>query len=172
MTAGVFAGSIALIGFGADSVIEGLSSLVLIWRLQSHEADAKPERLALRLVGICFLILGAYIAFDSIYSLIRQEAPYASLVGIGLSIASLVVMPALARAKRRVALRLNSAALAADFRQTELCAYLSGILLVGLVLNALFAWWWADAVAALMMLPIIVHEGIQALRGEICDDCH
>lgn len=172
ITAGIVAGSIALVGFGADSVIESLSSLVLLWRLQSHEADERRERLALRLVGVCFLILAAYIAFDAAHSLIRREPPHASFVGIALSVVSLIVMPLLARAKRRVAARLDSAALAADSRQTDLCAYLSAILLAGLALNAAFGWWWADPVAALIMVPIIIREGTQALRGEICDDCH
>ena len=172
ITAGVIAGSIALVGFGADSVIESLSSLVLLWRLQSHEADERRERLALRLVGVCFLILAAYVAFDAAHSLIRREPPHASFVGIGLSVVSLIVMPLLARAKRRVAARLGSAALAADSRQTGLCAYLSASLLVGLALNAAFGWWWADPVAALIMVPVILREGTQALRGEGCDDCH
>jgi len=172
IAAGALAGSIALIGFGADSVIESLSGLVLLWRLRSHEADERRERLALRLVGVCFLILAAYVALDAALSLIRRELPEASLVGIGLSVASLIVMPLLARAKRRVASRLNSASLAADSRQTDLCAWLSAILLCGLALNAAFGWWWADPVAALIMVPIIAREGVEALRGEVCDDCH
>jgi divalent metal cation (Fe/Co/Zn/Cd) transporter len=172
ITAGVVAGSIALVGFGADSVIESLSSLVLLWRLQSHEADERRESLALRLVGVCFLILAAYVAFDAAHSLIRRELPAASFIGIGLAVVSLIVMPLLARAKRRVAARIDSAALATDSRQTDLCAYLSAILLGGLALNAAFGWWWADPVAALIMVPIIIREGTQALRGEICDDCH
>ncbi len=172
ITAGVFAGSIALVCFGADSVIESLSSLVLLWRLQSHEVDEQRERLALRLVGVCFFILAAYVAYDAAHSLIRHEPPHTSFVGIALSVVSLIVMPLLARAKRRVAARLDSAALAADSRQTDLCAYLSAILLGGLALNAAFGWWWTDPVAALIMVPIIIREGTQALRGELCDDCH
>ncbi len=172
ITAGIVAGSIALVGFGADSVVESLSSMVLLWRLKSHEADERRERIALRLVGVCFLMLAAYVAFDAAHSLIRRELPDASFVGIALSIVSLIVMPLLARAKRRVAARLDSAALDADSRQTALCAYLSAILLGGLALNAVFGWWWADPVAALIMVPIIIREGTQALRGEVCDDCH
>jgi divalent metal cation (Fe/Co/Zn/Cd) transporter len=172
ISAGILAGSIALVGFGADSVVESLSSLVLLWRLRSHEHDEHRERFALRLVGVCFLILAAYVAYDATHSLIRHEEPDASFVGIALSTISILVMPLLARAKRRVAARLNSAALAADSRQTDLCAYLSAILLGGLALNALFGWWWADPVAAIAMVPIILREGIQALRGEICSDCH
>jgi divalent metal cation (Fe/Co/Zn/Cd) transporter len=169
ITAGVLAGSIALIGFGSDSVIESLSGIVLLWRLQSHEADEKRERIALRLVGACFLILAAYVGFEAVYSLIEREPPDASIVGIVLAALSLIVMPILARAKRRVAARLNSASLAADSRQTDLCAWLSGILLGGLALNALLGWWWADPVAALIMVPIILREGVQALRGDACE---
>lgn len=172
IAAGTAAGSIALVGFGADSIIESLSGLVLLWRLQSHEVDERRERLALRLVGVCFLILAAFVAFDAAHSLIGGEFPDASVVGIVLSVVSLIVMPLLARAKRRVAARLDSAALAADSRQTELCAYLSAILLGGLALNAAFGWWWADPVAALIMVPIIIREGTKALRGEVCGDCH
>lgn len=172
VTAGILASSIALIGFGADSIIESLSSLVLLWRLQSHHPDEHRERLALRLVGVCFLILGVYVAFDAAHSLLRREPPDTSFLGIAISIVSLIIMPILARAKRSVAARLNSAALEADSRQTDLCAYLSAILLVGLALNAAFGWWWADPAAGLIMVPIIIREGIQALRGETCTACH
>lgn len=172
IVAGIVAGSIALIGFGADSIAEWLSGLVLLWHLQSHVVDEHRERLALRLVGICFLILAAYVAFDAGHSLIRRDPPSASFIGIGLPVVALIVMPLLARAKRRIAARLDSAALVADSRQTDLCAYLSAILLGGLALNAAFGWWWADPVAALAMVPIITREGIQALRGKKCDDCH
>lgn len=172
IAAGLIAGSVALVGFGADAVIESLSGLVLLWRLQTHEHDERREKLALKWVGICFLVLAVYVATDASYSLYRHEAPETSVVGIVIAALSLAVMPLLARAKRRVAGRLKSAALAADSRQTDLCAYLSAILLGGLVLNAAFGWWWADSVAALIMVPIIVREGLQALRGEICADCH
>jgi len=172
IAAGLVAGSIALVGFGADAVIESLSGLVLLWRLQTHEPDERREKHALKLVGVCFLVLAAYVATDAVYSLYRLEAPETSIPGIVIAALSLAVMPLLARAKRRVAVRLNSAALAADSRQTDLCAYLSAILLGGLVLNAAFGWWWADSVAALIMVPIIVREGLQALRGEFCADCH
>ncbi len=168
--AGLAAGSVALIGFGADSLIESLSAVVLLWRLR--QPDARRERTALRLVGVSFLVLGAYIAVDAGLALWSREAPERSAVGIAVAALSLVVMPLLARAKRRVAVRLNSRALHADSRQTDLCAYLSAILLVGLGLNALLGWWWADSAAALVMVPIIVREGLGALRGEVCDDCH
>lgn len=170
--AGLFAGSIALVGFGADSVIESLSGAALLWRLQSHEADERREQIALKLVGISFLVLAAYVAFEAGKTLLNAEVPAASPVGIALAIGSLIVMPLLARAKRRVAARLESSALVADSHQTDICAYLSAILLGGLVLNALWGWWWADPLAALAMVPIIVREGRNALRGEVCCECH
>ncbi len=170
--AGWFAGSIALVGFGVDSLIESLSGSVLLWRLSSPTHDESREKIALKLVGISFLILAAYVAFDAIKSLLVYEPPQTSLVGIGLSVASLIIMPLLARAKRLSASNLGSRAMKADSRQTYLCAYLSAILLGGLALNALFRWWWADPVAALIMVPIIAREGFEGLRGEVCDDCH
>ena len=170
--AGIVAGSVSLIGFGVDSLIECTSGFALLWRLKEGELGEQREKFALKLVGISFLLLGAYIAFDAAKSLIFRELPEVSLVGIGIAVLSLIVMPLLAKAKRRVAANLNSRAMKADSRQTDICAYLSAILLVGLGLNALFGWWWADSVAAFIMLPIIVKEGIEALRGETCDDCH
>jgi divalent metal cation (Fe/Co/Zn/Cd) transporter len=170
--AGWFAGSIALVGFGVDSLIESLSGLVLLWRLFSPAYDESREMIALKLVGISFLILAAYVAFEAIKSLIVHEPPETSFVGIGLSVVSLIIMPLLARAKRLLASNLESRAMKADSRQTDLCAYLSAILLGGLVLNALLGWWWADPVAALIMVPIIAREGFEGLRGEVCEDCH
>lgn len=167
--AGILAGSIALVGFGSDSVIEVSSGAIILWRLVSGE---HRERLALRLVGVSFLALAAYVTFDSAKSLWLREAPEPSYLGIAIAALSLVVMPILARSKRKVARALNSRAMHADSRQTDLCAYLSAILLVGLFLNAIFGWWWADPVAALIMVPIIANEGIEALRGETGDDCH
>jgi len=171
VAAGAAASSVALVGFGIDSVIECLSGAVLLWRLQDG-AGIERERRALKLVGVSFLLLAAYVAFEAASGLIAREAPERSPVGIVLAALSVVVMPLLARAKRRVAVRLGSRALDADSRQTDLCAYLSAILLAGLGLNALLGWWWADGVAALAMVPIIVNEGREALRGEVCDDCH
>ena len=170
--AGWFAGSIALVGFGVDSLIESLSGSVLLWRLFSPAHDESREKIALKLVGISFLILAAYVAFDAIKSLLVHETPQTSLVGIVLAVVSLIIMPILARAKRLSASKLESLAMKADSRQTDLCAYLSAILLGGLALNALFGWWWADPVAALIMVPIIAREGYEGLRGEVCDDCH
>ncbi len=170
--AGWLAGSIALVGFGVDSLIECTSGAVLLWRLASPAHDESRERLALRLVGVSFFLLAAYVCLEAVKSLVAREPPDASVVGIVLSIFSLIVMPLLARAKRRVAADLNSHALVADSRQTDLCAYLSAVLLVGLALNALFGWWWADPIAALIMVPIIAREGFEAWRGEVCEDCH
>lgn len=169
--AGLFAGSVALVGFGVDSVIESSSGAVLLWRLRDGERGERRERVALKLVGVCFLLLAAYVAFDAARSLVMREPPEASYVGIAVAALSLVVMPLLARAKRRVAADLDSHAMHADSRQTDLCAYLSAILLGGLLLNALLGWWWADPAAGLVMAPIIAREGLQALRGETCDDC-
>jgi divalent metal cation (Fe/Co/Zn/Cd) transporter len=172
ISAGVIAGSIALIGFGVDSIIESFSGAILLWRLQRHKADEKREQLALKLVGISFFVLAAYVAADAAKTLIQRDPPHASTVGVCLAAVSIVVMPLLARAKRRVAARLKSRALVADSRQTDLCAYLSSILFVGLIFNALFGWWWADSIAAILMVPIITREGIEALKGNACDACH
>lgn len=169
--AGLSAGSTALIGFGVDSLIESGSGAALLWRLRPDERGEKRERIALKLVGISFLLLAAYVALEAARSLIGREPPKASYLGIAIAALSLLVMPILARAKRHVAADLGSRALQADSRQTSLCAYLSAILLAGLALNALWGWWWADPVAALVMTPIIAREGIEALRGEACDAC-
>jgi divalent metal cation (Fe/Co/Zn/Cd) transporter len=166
--AGFLAGSIALIGFGADSLIESLSGGILLWRLYGSEADERRERLALKLAGVSFLVLAGYVAVDASASLVSLERPNASVIGIVLSVVCLVVMPLLASAKRRVAGRLHSRALRADSRQTEFCAYLSAILLGGLLLNALFGWWWSDPVAAVVIVPFIAKEGIDVFRGDRC----
>ena len=175
--AGVLAGSIALVGFGFDSLIEVTSGAVLLWRLHADVDEARRERveaISLRLVGFCFIALALYVTQDSIWSLLKREAPDESVIGIILAAVSLIVMPLLVRAKRKVARSINSGALMADSKQTELCTYLSAILLGGLLLNAFRGWWWADPVAALIMVPIIVKEGIEGLRGETCcdDECH
>lgn len=167
VSAGIVAGSVALVGFGIDSAIEVSSGTIVLWRLASGE---HREQLALRLIGFSFLALSAYVAFDSVKSLWFQEVPETSYIGIAIATLSLVVMPLLARAKRKVAAKLNSRAMEADSRQTDLCAYLSAILLGGLGLNALLGWWWADPFAALIMVPIIAKEGIGALGGETCCD--
>jgi len=169
--AGILAGSVALVGFGVDSVIESLSGAIIIWRLFAGE---HREQLALRLVGASLLLLALYVGFDAVKSLALREAPEESTVGIVLALASLIVMPLLAREKRIVAARLESRAMHADSRQTDICFYLSVILFLGLGFNAIAGWWWADPVAALAMIPIIVKEGTDALRGKTCcdNDCH
>lgn len=168
---GLIAGSVALVGFGFDSIIEVTSGLTLIWRLNADVHEERRERLeaiSLRIIGICFLALALYVSYDSIKSLIKHDPPDESVPGIILAAASLIVMPLLVHAKRKVARGISSGAMAADAKQTEVCTYLSAILLGGLLLNALFGWWWADPLAALVMVPIITREGIEALRGETC----
>ncbi len=174
VVAGLLAGSIALVGFGFDSFIESASGGALLWRLHlDHpERRERAEKFALNLVGGSFLLLAVYVTFDAAKSLIRREPPDSTYLGIGIAALSLIVMPMLARAKRRVAKEIHSHAMEADARQTDICTYLSAILLGGLLLNAVFGWWWADPLAALVMIPIIVKEGISALRGEACGDCH
>lgn len=172
---GLLAGSVSLIGFGVDSFIEVSASLTAVWRLHV-DRDAtrreRAERLAQRLIGLSFLALAGYVAVEATRSLVTRAEPDASPIGIAIAAASLVVMPLLARAKRRVASRLSSGALGAEARQTEICMYLSAILLGGLVLNAAFAWWWADPVAGIAMAPFIAWEGIEGLRGRhTCGDC-
>ena len=173
VVAGFIAGSIALVGFGFDSLIEVTSGAALLWRLHADVDESPRERgeaIALRIVGLCFLVLAVYVSYDSLSSLLHREPPDPSLAGIILAVLSLIVMPLLVRAKRKVATVLGSAAMSADAKQTELCTYLSAILLGGLLLNALFGWWWADPIAALVMVPIIAKEGIEAVRGETCCD--
>jgi divalent metal cation (Fe/Co/Zn/Cd) transporter len=174
VVAGAIAGSISLVGFGIDSFIEVTSGSVLLWRM-SVDADVerreRNERRALQVVGICFLFLATYIAYESSMDLWSKRAPEHSIAGIVLACVSLVVMPLLSRAKRKVGCALGSSAMHADAKQTEFCTYLSAILLAGLLLNALFALWWADPVAALIMVPIIAKEGIEGLQGKACGEC-
>lgn len=171
--AGAQAGSIALLGFGLDSLIEVTSGTAVLWRLHLDDPQRREraERISLRIVGVCFLALASYILFDSSKSLLRHEAPAHSLIGIVLMVASLIVMPLLSRAKRIVGRALNSAAMNADATQTAICSYLSAIVLLGLMANFLFGWWWADSTVALVMVPLISWEGIEALRGHACGDC-
>jgi divalent metal cation (Fe/Co/Zn/Cd) transporter len=172
---GFLAGSVALIGFGLDSAIESGSGAALLWRLRAEQIGKdveSAEKRALKLVGAGFLLLAVYVTFEGIKTLVAREQPQRSFIGIALSVLSLIVMPLLARAKRRTASELDSPALHADSRQTSICAYLSAILLGGLLLNATVGWWWADPVAALTMVPIIVQEGREALTGEPCSDCY
>ena len=174
LVAGLLAGSIALVGFGIDSVIEVTASGAAQWRLRADLDLARRERVervTLRIIGLSFVALAAYVAIDGARSLWLHERPDRSALGIGILALSVIVMPLLARAKRRVADAMGSRALRADARQTWLCAYLSAIALAGVALNAVVGWWWADPVAALAMVPIIAREGVEGLRGEECDDC-
>ena len=166
VAAGVVAGSVALIGFGADSLIEAMAGLVVIWRLAS--AHAMSERRAQQMIAVSFYVLSAYVAVEATRSLVVADRPAVSWVGIGLSIVTLATMPPLAIAKARVADALGSAATKSESRQTMLCAYLSAALLVGLGLNALLGWWWADPVTALAIAGVAVKEGKGAWRGDSC----
>jgi divalent metal cation (Fe/Co/Zn/Cd) transporter len=171
--AGAVAGSISLVGFGIDSFIEVTSGAAVLWRMSADGEECareRRERIALRAVGACFLALAAYIVYQAAGNLRAGSAAGESLAGILLACASLLVMPLLARAKHRVGAGLQSGAMHADAKQTEFCVYLSAILLVGLLLNAVWGLWWADPVAALAMAPIIAAEGFKALRGESCCD--
>jgi divalent metal cation (Fe/Co/Zn/Cd) transporter len=172
--AGMVAGSISLVGFGFDSFIEVTPGVALLWRM-SVDADVhrreRNERLALRIVGLCFLALAGYIGYEAIGHLARRQAPGHSIPGILLACVSLLVMPLLSRAKRKVGTALGSAAMHADAKQTDFCVYLSAILLGGLLLNALFGLWWADPLAAIIMAPIIAKEGIEGVRGDVCHHC-
>jgi divalent metal cation (Fe/Co/Zn/Cd) transporter len=173
IVSGLIAGSISLTGFGVDSLIEVTSGGALLWRMTA-ESDRQRreliERSALRIVGGCFLALAIYVTYEGAYKLVFRELADRSVVGIGLATVSLIAMPILARAKRRVSKELGSAAMAADAKQTDFCAYLSAILLTGLSLNAFFGIWWADPVAGLAMVPLIAREGLRALQGKTC--CH
>lgn len=175
LAAGIAAGSVALIGFGVDSVIEVTASAAAQWRLRADLDPVRRERVehrTVRIIGSTFLALAAYVAYESIETLIAGKEPEGSVVGVVLLGLSVIVMPLLARAKRRVASALGSGALAADATQTSLCAYLSVIALAGVALNTLLGWWWADPVAALVMVPIIVKEGLEGIRGETaCGAC-
>jgi len=174
VVAGLVAGSISLVGFGIDSFIEVTSGATLLWWMAVDAETLRRERnetRALRIVSLCFLGLAAYVGYESLSDLVRKHAPERSIAGIALACASLVVMPLLSRAKRKIGDALNSAAMNADAKQTEFCAYLSAILLVGLLLNAVWGLWWADPIAALVMTSIIANEGIQGLRSKSCADC-
>jgi divalent metal cation (Fe/Co/Zn/Cd) transporter len=170
VAAGAAASSTALIGFGLDSFVEVSSALVVIWQFRSHLPETR-ERLALRLIGVSFFALAGWVGFESVRSLLGQSEADSSPVGVGLAAASLVMMPLLVWAKRRTARQLGSATVMADSIQTLLCTYLSAILLAGLLLNATLGWSWADPLAALVIAAVAVREGIEAWKGEACDDC-
>jgi divalent metal cation (Fe/Co/Zn/Cd) transporter len=174
--AGVRAGSIALVGFGLDSVIETAAAGALLHRLSVEargadgEALERTERRVHRFVGLTFLLLAAYVLAQSAWVLWSADPPEESAVGIALAAVSLVVMPLVALGKLRAAREIGSGALRAEARETLACSYLSFALLVGLVANAAVGWWWADPVAAALMVPWLVREGLEGLRGEGCCD--
>lgn len=172
LAAGGFAGSIALVGFGLDSLMEVTSAAALVWRLRRHgdpDREVEAERRALRIVGYTFFALAAFVTFQAGSILLRRAAPEESVIGIALAGVSMVVMPWLGFAKKKVARRIRSQALEADATETLVCSYLSLTLLIGLGANALWGFWWADPIAALAIVGFIVHEGKEALersRGE------
>jgi divalent metal cation (Fe/Co/Zn/Cd) transporter len=175
VVAGLIAGSVSLVGFGVDSLIEVTSGVALLWRLHYGLEAHRVERTTLRIVGACFVALAFYVLYECSSALVRHEAPARSIPGILVAAISVVAMPLLAKAKRRVASGISSGAMSADARQADFCAYLSAILLGGLTLNALLGWWWADPIAGLAMVPIIGKEGVDSLRGKPCgcgDGCH
>jgi divalent metal cation (Fe/Co/Zn/Cd) transporter len=172
VTAGLAAGSIALVGFGVDSVVEGGAGIIVLWRFSArHSASEGKERRAQRLIAVSFFVIAAYIAVEATRTLVGGDHPEASWIGIGLAGVTLWTMPPLASAKARVGYQLGSSATHSEGRQNLLCAYLSAGLLLGLGLNALVGWWWADPIAALLIAGVAVREGREAWRGESCDDC-
>lgn len=167
VAAGRAADSTALVGFGLDSVVEVSSGLIVLWQF-GHRGPEQREPQALRLMAFAFFALAAYVGVESVRSLLGGDAPHTSVVGVALAALSLLVMPGLSWAQRRTGRRLGSGAVVADSKQTLLCTYLSAVLLVGLAFNALWGWWWADAVAGLVIAVIAAREGVLALRGEGC----
>ncbi len=182
ITAALIAGSVALLGFGIDSAIEGLASVIVIWRFTgARRLSDQAEQRAQRAVAISFFLLAPYIAQDAIRALIAGERPSTSWVGIGLSVSSIVVMPLLGRAKQRIGERLGSRATTGEGAQNLLCAYMAAGVLVGLGANAAFGWWWLDPLVALVIAAIAVREGRETWAGEGCcaatpipdgDGCH
>jgi divalent metal cation (Fe/Co/Zn/Cd) transporter len=171
VAAGIAAGSIALIGFGIDSAIEGFASVVIVWRFTgartlSHAAEARAQKL----VAVQFFILAPYVAVEAVRALVNGSHAEESIVGIALAASSLVVMPLLGRAKQRIGSRIGSSATASEGKQNLLCAYLAGALLLGLLGNAVVGAWWLDPLVALLIAYVAVREGIEAWRGDAC--CH
>lgn len=166
--AGVAASSIALIGFGLDSLVEMSSGLIILWQFR-HKVPEQREKRALRMLAVSFFALAAYVSFESIRALLFREVSETSRVGILVAILSLLVMPILSMAQRRTGERLGSRSVVADSKQTLLCTYLSAVLLTGLVLNATLGWWWADPLVGLIVAGLALYEGREAWRGEACD---
>jgi divalent metal cation (Fe/Co/Zn/Cd) transporter len=171
VVAGIAAGSIALIGFGADSLIEGMAGLIIVWLFTgSRLGSERAERRAQQLVAASYFILAAYVGVESVRTLIGGHHPETSWVGIGLAAFTAPTMPLLARAKRNVGRKLNSSATVSEASQNMICAYLSVALLVGLLANALAGWWWADPATALVIAAVALREGRESWRGETCCD--
>jgi divalent metal cation (Fe/Co/Zn/Cd) transporter len=172
IAAGIVAGSVALVGFGADSLVEMIAGAVVLWRFGARRSESdSAERRAQQVISLSFVLIAAYVGVEAVRNLVDGARPATSWVGIGLAAATLVTMPSLAIAKSRVARRLASSATASEGRQNMLCAYLAASLLVGLVANAAFGWWWADPVVALGIAVVAVREARAAWRGESCDCC-
>jgi len=167
LAAGTIASSTALIGFGLDSVIEVASATAVAWQFSGRDPEAR-ERTALKVIAVSFFALAAYVTVESIRALFGASPAEHSTVGIVLAAVSLVVMPGLSDAQRRAGRELGSASAVADSKQTLLCAHLSGVLLVGLLLNSLFGWYWADPLVALVIAAVAVKEGREAWRGDHC----
>lgn len=166
ISAGALASSAALIGFGLDSVVEVLSAVAIAWQF-TRKVPERWEKVTVRAIGLAFFALAAYVTIDAAISLISQEGPEHSPLGLGITALSLVIMPLLAWFEVRTGRQLDSKSVMADAKQLILCVYLSGAVFVGLVLNGLFGWWWADSVAALVVAALAIREGIEAWRGEI-----
>lgn len=166
ITAGVLASSAALIGFGLDSVVEVLSAVAIAWQFTRKDPE-RWEKVTVRAIGLAFFALAAYVTIDAILSLVSQEGPEHSPLGIGITALSLLVMPLLAWFEIRTGRELGSKSVLADARQLLLCVYLSGAVFIGLILNSLFGWWWADSVAALVVAALAVREGIEAWTGDV-----
>lgn len=166
ITAGMLASSAALIGFGLDSVVEVLSAVAIAWQFTRKDPE-RWEKATVRAIGLAFFALAAYVSIDAILSLISQEGPEHSPLGIGITALSLLVMPLLASFEIRTGRELGSKSVLADARQLMLCVYLSGAVFIGLILNSLFGWWWADSVAALIVAALAIREGIEAWRDDV-----
>jgi divalent metal cation (Fe/Co/Zn/Cd) transporter len=172
VAAGVAAGSIALVGFGIDSVIEVLAGGVIVWLFTGDRgASHVAERRAQKLIAASYAILVVYIGVEAIRDLVNGHHPEASWIGIGLAAFTAPTMPLLAAAKRRVGRKLGSSATVSEAEQNQICAYLSIALLVGLLANAVAGWWWADPTAALLIAAVVAREGSQSWRGDRCDCC-
>jgi divalent metal cation (Fe/Co/Zn/Cd) transporter len=167
IAAGAAASSIALVGFGLDSVVEMSSGLIILWQFR-HRMPETRERTALRLIAWSFFALAGYVAFESVRTLVTREAPEHSTVGIAIAALSLAIMPTLSWAQRRTGRQLGSSTVVADSKQTLLCTYLSAVLLAGLLLNSTLGWWWADPLVGLVVAGLAVHEGREAWKGEAC----